>query len=111
MLDPFGRAVSYLRVSVTDRCNYRCNYCMAEDMVFLPRRELLTLEELERKLLAALEATGTATDFDAAITASGRTLQNSASFSRSFSGIGPSERQTSTWRPWLPTMPGAGNWE
>ena len=48
MLDPFGRAVSYLRVSVTDRCNYRCNYCMAEDMVFLPRRELLTLEELER---------------------------------------------------------------
>jgi len=48
MLDPFGRAVSYLRVSVTDRCNYRCNYCMAEDMSFLPRRELLTLEELER---------------------------------------------------------------
>jgi len=48
MLDPFGRAVTYLRVSVTDRCNYRCNYCMAEDMVFLPRRELLTLEELER---------------------------------------------------------------
>ena len=48
MLDPFGRAVSYLRVSVTDRCNYRCNYCMAEDMQFLPRRELLTLEELQR---------------------------------------------------------------
>jgi len=48
MLDPFGRAVTYLRVSVTDRCNYRCNYCMAEDMTFLPRRELLTLEELER---------------------------------------------------------------
>jgi len=48
MIDPFGRAVTYLRVSVTDRCNYRCNYCMAEDMTFLPRRELLTLEELER---------------------------------------------------------------
>lgn len=48
MLDPFGRAVTYLRLSVTDRCNYRCNYCMAEDMTFLPRRELLTLEELER---------------------------------------------------------------
>mgnify|MGYP001821668705 CR=1 FL=1 len=48
MLDPFGRAVSYLRVSVTDRCNYRCSYCMAEDMTFLPRRELLTLEELQR---------------------------------------------------------------
>ena len=48
MLDPFGRAVTYLRVSVTDRCNYRCNYCMAEEMSFLPRKELLTLEELER---------------------------------------------------------------
>jgi len=48
MIDPFGRAVTYLRVSVTDRCNYRCNYCMAEDMTFLPRKELLTLEELER---------------------------------------------------------------
>jgi cyclic pyranopterin phosphate synthase len=48
MIDPFGRTVSYLRVSVTDRCNYRCNYCMAEDMNFLPRRELLSLEELDR---------------------------------------------------------------
>lgn len=48
MIDPFGRAVTYLRVSVTDRCNYRCSYCMAEDMTFLPRRELLSLEELER---------------------------------------------------------------
>ena len=46
--DPFGRRVSYLRLSVTDRCNYRCEYCMAEDMTFLPRRDLLTLEELQR---------------------------------------------------------------
>ena len=46
--DPFGRRVSYLRLSVTDRCNYRCGYCMAEDMTFLPRRDLLTLEELQR---------------------------------------------------------------
>lgn len=48
MIDPFGRAVTYLRVSVTDRCDFRCVYCMAEDMVFLPKSDLLTLEELER---------------------------------------------------------------
>src|SRR5271156_2623272 len=48
MLDPFGRTISYLRVSVTDRCDFRCTYCMAEDMVFLPKSGLLTLEELER---------------------------------------------------------------
>jgi cyclic pyranopterin phosphate synthase len=48
MLDPFGRRISYLRVSVTDRCDLRCVYCMAEDMTFLPKKELLTLEELER---------------------------------------------------------------
>lgn len=48
MRDPYGRRVSYLRLSVTDRCNYRCEYCMAEDMTFLPRRDLLTLEELQR---------------------------------------------------------------
>jgi cyclic pyranopterin phosphate synthase len=48
MIDPFGRAITYLRVSVTDRCDFRCVYCMAEDMVFLPKSELLTLEELER---------------------------------------------------------------
>jgi cyclic pyranopterin phosphate synthase len=48
LIDPFGRAVSYLRVSVTDRCDFRCVYCMAEDMVFLPKSDLLTLEELER---------------------------------------------------------------
>jgi cyclic pyranopterin phosphate synthase len=48
MIDPFGRTVSYLRVSVTDRCDLRCQYCMAEQMTFLPKRELLTLEELER---------------------------------------------------------------
>ena len=48
MIDPFGRAITYLRLSVTDRCDFRCVYCMAEDMTFLPKRDLLTLEELER---------------------------------------------------------------
>ncbi|MBL6935850.1 MAG: GTP 3',8-cyclase MoaA [Alphaproteobacteria bacterium] len=48
MIDPFGRDVSYLRVSVTDRCDFRCHYCMAEDMDFLPKAEVLTLEELDR---------------------------------------------------------------
>ena len=48
MLDPFERAITYLRVSVTDRCDLRCVYCMAEDMTFLPKTEILTLEELEQ---------------------------------------------------------------
>ena len=48
MLDPFGRQISYLRVSVTDRCDFRCVYCMAEDMTFLPKKDLLSLEELDR---------------------------------------------------------------
>ncbi len=48
MIDPFGRAISYLRVSVTDRCDFRCVYCMAEDMTFLPKAQVLSLEELER---------------------------------------------------------------
>jgi len=48
MIDPFGRRISYLRVSVTDRCDLRCVYCMAEDMTFLPKSEVLSLEELER---------------------------------------------------------------
>lgn len=48
LVDPFGRHVTYLRVSVTDRCDLRCVYCMSEDMQFLPKRELLTLEELDR---------------------------------------------------------------
>ena len=48
MIDPFGRRVSYLRVSVTDRCDFRCTYCMAENMNFLPKKDLLTLEELDR---------------------------------------------------------------
>ena len=48
MIDPFGRAISYLRVSVTDRCDFRCTYCMAEDMTFLPKKDLLSLEELDR---------------------------------------------------------------
>ncbi|MBI4968459.1 MAG: GTP 3',8-cyclase MoaA [Rhodospirillales bacterium] len=48
MLDPFGRRITYLRVSVTDRCDLRCFYCMAEDMEFRPRDEVLTLEELDR---------------------------------------------------------------
>jgi len=48
LVDPFGRDISYLRVSVTDRCDFRCVYCMAEDMTFLPKREVLSLEELDR---------------------------------------------------------------
>jgi GTP 3',8-cyclase len=48
MIDPFGRTITYLRVSVTDRCDFRCVYCMAEEMEFLPKKELLTLEELDR---------------------------------------------------------------
>ncbi len=48
LIDPFGRAVTYLRVSVTDRCDFRCVYCMSEQMTFLPKKELLTLEELDR---------------------------------------------------------------
>jgi cyclic pyranopterin phosphate synthase len=48
MIDPFGRKISYLRVSVTDRCDFRCVYCMAEHMTFLPKADLLTLEELDR---------------------------------------------------------------
>ena len=57
MIDPYGRHVSYLRVSVTDRCDFRCTYCMAEDMTFLPKREVLTLEELDR-LCSAFIAKG-----------------------------------------------------
>jgi cyclic pyranopterin phosphate synthase len=48
MRDPFGREITYLRVSVTDRCDFRCVYCMAEDMTFLPKSEILSLEELDR---------------------------------------------------------------
>ncbi len=48
MRDPFGRDVTYLRVSVTDRCDFRCVYCMAEDMTFLPKKDVLSLEELDR---------------------------------------------------------------
>ena len=57
LIDPFGRAVTYLRVSVTDRCDFRCVYCMAEDMTFLPKKDLLTLEELDR-LCSAFVAKG-----------------------------------------------------
>ncbi|WP_244437272.1 GTP 3',8-cyclase MoaA [Aliihoeflea sp. 2WW] len=55
MIDPFGRAISYLRVSVTDRCDFRCTYCMAEDMTFLPKRDLLSLEELDRLCTVFIE--------------------------------------------------------
>jgi cyclic pyranopterin phosphate synthase len=48
LIDPFARTIDYLRVSVTDRCDFRCTYCMSEHMTFLPKRDLLTLEELER---------------------------------------------------------------
>ena len=58
MIDPFGRPITYLRVSVTDRCDLRCVYCMSEDMTFLPKAEILSLEELER-LCAAFIRLGT----------------------------------------------------
>lgn len=58
LIDPFGRTISYLRVSVTDRCDFRCVYCMAEDMTFLPKRDVLSLEELDR-LCSAFIARGT----------------------------------------------------
>ncbi|SFI56246.1 GTP 3',8-cyclase MoaA [Celeribacter neptunius] len=48
LIDPFARTISYLRLSVTDRCDFRCVYCMAENMTFLPKKDLLTLEELDR---------------------------------------------------------------
>ena len=48
LIDPFARPITYLRVSVTDRCDFRCVYCMSEHMQFLPKVELLTLEELDR---------------------------------------------------------------
>ena len=57
LVDPFRRAITYLRVSVTDRCDFRCFYCMSEDMTFLPKRDLLTLEELDR-LCSAFVAKG-----------------------------------------------------
>ena len=57
LIDPFGRHVSYLRVSVTDRCDFRCVYCMSEDMEFLPKADLLSLEELDR-LCSAFVARG-----------------------------------------------------
>ncbi|MBT5161265.1 MAG: radical SAM protein, partial [Alphaproteobacteria bacterium] len=57
MIDPFGRSVTYLRVSVTDRCDFRCTYCMSEDMTFLPKSDVLSLEELDR-LCSAFIAKG-----------------------------------------------------
>ena len=48
MIDLFGRRITYLRLSVTDRCDFRCVYCMAESATFLPRKDLLTLEEIDR---------------------------------------------------------------
>lgn len=55
MTDPFGRTIRYLRVSVTDRCDLRCFYCMSEDMTFLPKADLLTLEELDRLCSAFID--------------------------------------------------------
>ncbi|WP_246333386.1 GTP 3',8-cyclase MoaA [Aureimonas mangrovi] len=55
LIDPFARPITYLRVSVTDRCDFRCVYCMAEDMEFLPKRDLLTLEEIDRLASAFVE--------------------------------------------------------
>src|SRR5499425_3648814 len=57
LVDPFGRDISYLRVSVTDRCDFRCVYCMSENMTFLPKADILSLEELDR-LCSAFIARG-----------------------------------------------------
>src|SRR6201987_3909326 len=57
MIDPFARPISYLRVSLTDRCDCRCVYCMSEHMTFLPKADLLSLEELDR-LCSAFVARG-----------------------------------------------------
>src|SRR5690242_10465411 len=57
LVDPFGRGITYLRVSVTDRCDFRCVYCMSEDMTFLPKADILSLEELDR-LCSAFIAKG-----------------------------------------------------
>src|ERR1700722_9605562 len=58
LVDPFGRAITYVRVSVTDRCDFRCAYCMSEDMNFLPKQDVLSLEGLDR-LCSAFVALGT----------------------------------------------------
>src|ERR1700734_3540404 len=55
LVDPFGRAITYLRVSVTDRCDFRCVYCMSENMTFLPKADLLSLEELDRLCSAFID--------------------------------------------------------
>src|SRR6201994_3503673 len=57
LVDPFERAITYLRVSVTDRCDFRCVYCMSENMSFLPKADILSLEELDR-LCSAFVAKG-----------------------------------------------------
>src|SRR5205809_2476308 len=57
LVDRFGRSITYLRVSVTDRCDFRCSYCMSEHMTFLPKKDLLSLEELDR-LCSAFVAKG-----------------------------------------------------
>ena len=55
LVDPFQRKISYVRISVTDRCDFRCTYCMSEEMQFLPKKDLLSLEELERLSAALIE--------------------------------------------------------
>jgi molybdenum cofactor biosynthesis enzyme MoaA len=64
MVDPFGRHIQYLRVSVTDRCDFRCVYCMSETMGFLPKRDLLSLEELDRLCSAFIGRGGAAAAAD-----------------------------------------------
>ena len=55
LIDPFDRQITYLRLSVTDRCDFRCRYCMAEHMTFLPKAEVLSIEEMERLSRAFIE--------------------------------------------------------
>ena len=55
LIDPFNRVISYLRISVTDRCDFRCTYCMSEKMKFLPKKDVLSLEELDQITSAFIE--------------------------------------------------------
>ena len=58
LIDNFNRTINYLRISVTDRCDFRCVYCMAEEMTFLPRSQVLTLEEAIRPAIGDVRSTG-----------------------------------------------------
>jgi len=123
LTDRFGRTVNYVRLSVTDRCDFRCVYCMAEDMTFLPRQQVLTLEEIARvarnfvdlgtekirltggeplvrkDILELVKEIGTYGLRDFAMTTNGSQLTTMAEPLRK-AGM---HRRTSAWIPWTPT--------